>query len=137
MMRLWWTVGVLRRDFGRQAAAMPSITVDPPSSLIDEPVSIAVSGLAPSSRISIRSTLQERDKRFEAAAHFIADQHGRVNLCEQGSVGGSFVGKINLAVKTQLEKLYLQLPPNISDLSVTEITSEIDSQRMNAADLID
>ena len=98
IMRLWWTVGVLRRDFGRQAAAMPSITVDPPSSLIDEPVSIAVSGLAPSSRISIRSTLQERGKRFEAAAHFIADQQGRVNLCEDGSVGGSFVGKINLAV---------------------------------------
>ena len=96
IVRLGWTVGVLRRDFGRQAAAMPSITVDPPSSLIDEPVSIAVSGLAPSSRISIRSTLQERDKRFEAAAHFIADQHGRVNLCEQGSVGGSFVGKTNL-----------------------------------------
>lgn len=45
--------------------------------------------------------------------------------------------KINLAVKIQLDKLYLQLPPNISDLVVTEITSEIDSQRMNAADLID
>ena len=95
IMRLWWTVGVLRRDFGRQAAAMPSITVDPPSSLMDEPVSVAVSGLAPSSRISIRSTLKERGKRFEASAHFVADQRGRVNLREQGSVGGSYVGKIN------------------------------------------
>ncbi|XP_038074261.1 acyl-coenzyme A amino acid N-acyltransferase 2-like isoform X2 [Patiria miniata] len=75
-----------------QCANMTSIAVFPPSSFIDDTVSVVVSGLAPNTRVSLRSSVQDRDKVFQAVGHFEADGDGKVDLNAQQSLGGSYTG---------------------------------------------
>ncbi|XP_038075961.1 bile acid-CoA:amino acid N-acyltransferase-like [Patiria miniata] len=75
-----------------QCANMTSIAVFPPSSFIDDTVSVVVSGLAPNTRVSLRLSVQDRDKVFQAVGHFEADRDGKVDLNTQQSLGGSYTG---------------------------------------------
>ncbi|XP_022089109.1 acyl-coenzyme A amino acid N-acyltransferase 2-like [Acanthaster planci] len=77
----------------RQCATMlPSITVNPQSSFVDDIVAVVASGLPPNSAVSVGSILRERDKVFQSLGHFVADQNGRVDLSTQQSHGGSYTG---------------------------------------------
>lgn len=66
----------------------PSIDVQPISPLIDEVLSINVSGLAPHERVSIRSTAMG----WQASAEFEADDTGEVDLGKQAPISGSYKG---------------------------------------------
>ena len=69
------------------------ISVKPFSSLIDETVRIAVSGLQPRQKITLQATLVgDKGEAFESHAHYIADEDCTVDVCRQPSVGGSYTG---------------------------------------------
>ncbi|XP_038075757.1 bile acid-CoA:amino acid N-acyltransferase-like isoform X1 [Patiria miniata] len=82
----------LQRYVRMCAKNITSIAVFPPSSFIDDTVSVVVSGLAPNTRVSLRSSVQDRDKVFQAVGHFEADRDGKVDLNAQQSLGGSYTG---------------------------------------------
>ncbi|XP_076407156.1 acyl-coenzyme A thioesterase 2, mitochondrial-like isoform X2 [Peromyscus maniculatus bairdii] len=59
----------------------------------DEPLSIAVHGLAPEQPVTLRAALRdEKGARFRAHARYRADAHGRLDLARAPALGGSFAG---------------------------------------------
>uniref|UniRef100_A0A8C3YQ05 Acyl-coenzyme A thioesterase 4 n=1 Tax=Catagonus wagneri TaxID=51154 RepID=A0A8C3YQ05_9CETA len=59
----------------------------------DEPVRIAVRGLAPRQRITLRASLRdEKGALFRAHARYCADADGLLDLARAPALGGSFVG---------------------------------------------
>ncbi|XP_059995691.1 acyl-coenzyme A thioesterase 2, mitochondrial-like isoform X3 [Lagenorhynchus albirostris] len=59
----------------------------------DEPVRIAVRGLAPGQPVTLRASLRdEKDALFRAHARYCADAHGQLDLERAPALGGSFTG---------------------------------------------
>ncbi|XP_031213591.1 acyl-coenzyme A thioesterase 2, mitochondrial-like [Mastomys coucha] len=59
----------------------------------DEPLSIAVRGLAPEQPVTLRSALRdEKSALFRAHARYRADAHGKLDLARAPALGGSFTG---------------------------------------------
>lgn len=59
----------------------------------DEPVRIAVRGLAPGQRVTLRASLRdEKGALFRAHARYCADTDGQLDLARAPALGGSFVG---------------------------------------------
>ena len=59
----------------------------------DEPVRIAVRGLAPGQPVTLRASLRdENDALFRAHARYCADAHGQLDLERAPALGGSFTG---------------------------------------------
>ncbi|XP_072485284.1 acyl-coenzyme A thioesterase 1-like [Notamacropus eugenii] len=71
-----------------------TVTLAPgPRSLWDEPVAIAVHGLAPAQRVTLRASLRdETGGLFQASARYEADADGQLNLARAPSLGGSYSG---------------------------------------------
>ncbi|XP_058285366.1 acyl-coenzyme A thioesterase 2, mitochondrial-like [Hylobates moloch] len=59
----------------------------------DEPVRIAVRGLAPEQTVTLRASLHdEKGALFQAHARYRADAHGELDLERAPALGGSFAG---------------------------------------------
>ncbi|XP_057638176.1 acyl-coenzyme A thioesterase 1-like [Chionomys nivalis] len=59
----------------------------------DEPLSIAVRGLAPEQPVTLRAALRdEKGALFRSHARYRADPHGELNLARAPALGGSFAG---------------------------------------------
>ena len=59
----------------------------------DEPVRIAVRGLAPEQPVTLRASLRdEKGALFRAHARYCADADGQLDLARAPALGGSFVG---------------------------------------------
>ncbi|XP_057638889.1 acyl-coenzyme A thioesterase 5-like [Chionomys nivalis] len=59
----------------------------------DEPLSIAVRGLAPEQPVTLRAALRdEKGALFQAHARYRADPHGELDLARAPALGGSFAG---------------------------------------------
>ncbi|KAM9091647.1 acyl-coenzyme A thioesterase 1-like isoform 1-T1 [Megaptera novaeangliae] len=59
----------------------------------DEPVRIAVRGLAPGQQVTLRASLRdEKGALFRAHARYCADAHGQLDLERAPALGGSFTG---------------------------------------------
>ncbi|XP_072485280.1 acyl-coenzyme A thioesterase 1-like [Notamacropus eugenii] len=71
-----------------------TVTLTPgPRSLWDEPVAIAVHGLAPAQRVTLRASLRdEKEGLFQASALYQADAGGQLDLARAPSLGGSYSG---------------------------------------------
>ncbi|XP_072485279.1 acyl-coenzyme A thioesterase 1-like [Notamacropus eugenii] len=71
-----------------------TVTLTPgPRSLWDEPVAIAVHGLAPAQRVTLRASfLDEKGALFQASALYEADAGGQLDLARAPSLGGSYSG---------------------------------------------
>uniref|UniRef100_A0A8D0XDX2 Acyl-coenzyme A thioesterase 4 n=1 Tax=Sus scrofa TaxID=9823 RepID=A0A8D0XDX2_PIG len=71
-----------------------TVTLEPAGSCCwDEPVRIAVRGLAPGQRVTLRSSLRdEKGALFRAHARYCADANGQLDLARAPALGGSFVG---------------------------------------------
>ncbi|XP_076407157.1 acyl-coenzyme A thioesterase 1 isoform X2 [Peromyscus maniculatus bairdii] len=71
-----------------------TLSVEPAGrSCWDEPLSIAVSGLAPEQPVTLRAALRdEKGTSFRAHARYRADAHGRLDLARAPALGGSFAG---------------------------------------------
>ncbi|XP_038073474.1 acyl-coenzyme A amino acid N-acyltransferase 1-like [Patiria miniata] len=73
------------------------LTVAPFSSLVDSKVTIRATGMKANSPVTIRSFVQQETRRsgfvkFEAHAHYIADDRGVVSVPDQMSLGGTYTG---------------------------------------------
>ena len=71
-----------------------TLSVEPAGrSCWDEPLSIAVRGLAPEQPVTLRSVLRdEKGMLFRAHARYRADSHGELDLARVPALGGSFSG---------------------------------------------
>ena len=71
-----------------------TLSVEPTGrSCWDEPLSIAVRGLAPEQPVTLRSVLRdEKGALFRAHARYRADSHGELDLARTPALGGSFSG---------------------------------------------
>ncbi|XP_068948234.1 acyl-coenzyme A thioesterase 1-like [Petaurus breviceps papuanus] len=73
-----------------------AVTVDltpGPRSLWDEPVAIAVHGLVPAQRVTLRASLRdEKGALFRASARYQADAGGQLDLARAPALGGSYSG---------------------------------------------
>ncbi|XP_071080463.1 bile acid-CoA:amino acid N-acyltransferase-like isoform X2 [Haliotis cracherodii] len=70
----------------------PTLIVEPTDALVDEPVSIRVSGLQRHQKITLSALLRGAGKEFVSCAHYTADENGHVDTTVQSSEGGSFNG---------------------------------------------
>ncbi|KAM6202012.1 LOW QUALITY PROTEIN: acyl-coenzyme A thioesterase 6-like [Rhynchocyon petersi] len=70
-----------------------TVTVEPERCCWDEPVRMAVRGLAPQQPVTLRASLRdEKGALFRAHARYCADQSGELDLTRAPALGGSFVG---------------------------------------------
>jgi hypothetical protein len=71
-----------------------TLTVEPAGRCCwDEPVRIAVRGLAPEQPVTLRASLRdEKGARFRAHARYRADAAGHLDLARAPALGGSFAG---------------------------------------------
>jgi dienelactone hydrolase len=67
-----------------------NLTIEPADALLDEPVAIRVSGVAPGSRITL--SLRSPELRARAVAEFVADERGAVDTATQAPVAGDYDG---------------------------------------------
>ncbi|XP_046567120.1 acyl-coenzyme A amino acid N-acyltransferase 1-like isoform X2 [Haliotis rubra] len=70
----------------------PTLLVEPSDALIDEPLSVRVSGLQLHQKITLSAVLRGEGKEFASCAHYTADDAGCVDTAVQPSEGGSFNG---------------------------------------------
>ncbi|XP_020026898.2 acyl-coenzyme A thioesterase 1-like isoform X1 [Castor canadensis] len=76
------------------ARTTATLTVEPAGRCCwDEPVRIAVRGLAPEQPVTLRASLRdEKGARFRAHARYRADAAGHLDLARAPALGGSFAG---------------------------------------------
>ncbi|PYN82526.1 MAG: hypothetical protein DMD97_00845, partial [Candidatus Rokuibacteriota bacterium] len=71
----------------------PRIVVDQPVALYDAPLSIALEGFAPRTRVTVTATFQVAEATpWRSGAAFIADDGGRVDVTRQAPVAGTWEG---------------------------------------------
>ena len=71
----------------------PRIVVDQPVALYDAPLSIALEGFAPRTRVTVTATFQVAEATpWRSGAAFIADDGGRVDITRQAPVAGTWEG---------------------------------------------
>ena len=73
---------------------MVSLHIYPAECLVDDTVSIVVTGLTAGQKITICATLEDDGKRFYSAAHYTADSQGIVDVSKLPSTGGTYVSII-------------------------------------------
>ena len=77
----------------QQATKHVKLSCSPLSAMMDKKVTIDLEGLEPNQKVSLQAKLVgDSNDRYHSLAHYIADQHGRVCMNSQPSVGGSYVG---------------------------------------------
>jgi hypothetical protein len=65
-------------------ASSPVLTVEPARALLDEPVVIRLSGLAPYGSVTLTATMTDHfDRRWQSEATFTADSEGVVDVSTQ------------------------------------------------------
>jgi dienelactone hydrolase len=73
------------------ASSSYQLEITPHTSLIDEPVSIRLSGLQPRQHVTIHAhTLDGFHQRWQSTAMFVADEQGMVDLSTQKPLSGSY-----------------------------------------------
>jgi dienelactone hydrolase len=70
----------------------PSLLVIPQHGLVDDVISVHVTGLPPHCDVTLAAVLDESGKVFVSYAHYVADWRGTVNVDTDGSNGGTYTG---------------------------------------------
>ena len=61
--------------------------------MLDEPIAIVLSGLAPNESVVLQARMRDgRDRLWTSSAQFVADGHGVVDIAGTPSIGGSYEG---------------------------------------------
>ncbi|XP_034033242.1 acyl-coenzyme A thioesterase 1-like [Thalassophryne amazonica] len=69
------------------------LSVQPSRVLVDEKLSILVQNLCPDSRVTLHALYQcEGGHNWEAFAHYVSDATGSINVVEEPSLGGTYLG---------------------------------------------
>jgi dienelactone hydrolase len=72
---------------------VPRLTVTPASALVDQPVRIQISGLAPGAGVTVRARTALGEKGvLQSSAAFVADANGRIVADRAPAVAGSYQG---------------------------------------------
>ena len=80
-------------SYKRAKLCISDISVEPPCSLVDEKVEIVVSGLDSKQNVTLEARIVgEKGEEFESYAHYVADKDGKVDVCRESSLGGSYSG---------------------------------------------
>src|SRR5690242_10455163 len=70
---------------------MTEIHVDPRRSMVDEPISIQLTGLQPGERVTLRAAqTDDLQRTWRAHATFLADAHGKVSVPERAPLAGTY-----------------------------------------------
>ncbi|CAI9744364.1 acyl-coenzyme A amino acid N-acyltransferase 1-like [Octopus vulgaris] len=76
--------------------ALVSVTVNPENGLVDEQVSVSVSGLKPEENVTVSATIEQSSKKretvFRSFGHFKASVDGCVNLVTDPCLAGTYTG---------------------------------------------
>lgn len=103
-LRHYHTLGVFRHRvvisltlaclfIARSASAVVSIAATPVSALLDQRLSIRISGLNPNATVRVRAKSQAQDTLWwRSEAWFMADDRGRIDLDHQAPQSGSYDG---------------------------------------------
>lgn len=71
----------------------PQISITPEPALLDQPLKIIISNLAPNKKISVQTSLTDQNKKtWQAAALFESNNQGMINLSTQAPISGSYKG---------------------------------------------
>uniref|UniRef100_A0AAY4EN29 Uncharacterized protein n=1 Tax=Denticeps clupeoides TaxID=299321 RepID=A0AAY4EN29_9TELE len=82
-----------------ESSCCPLLSVRPQRGLVDEKFRIVLRNLLPKQEVTLRSLHHSEDKDFwEAFGHYISDENGVVNVVEDASVGGTYVGRKPMAL---------------------------------------
>ncbi|XP_028811323.1 acyl-coenzyme A thioesterase 4-like isoform X1 [Denticeps clupeoides] len=86
--------GVGTRVAMTECSCCPLLSVRPQRGLVDEKFRIVLRNLLPKQEVTLRSLHHSEDKDFwEAFGHYISDENGVINVVEDASVGGTYVGR--------------------------------------------
>lgn len=94
-----------------------TVSINPAAGLADQPVKIAVLGLAPSQEVTLRALVVDGHGRlFDSCAHYQADTQGKVDLAKDPSQGGDYIGVEPMGLfwslsPAAMEKPYHRLEP--------------------------
>ncbi|XP_029657994.1 acyl-coenzyme A amino acid N-acyltransferase 1-like [Octopus sinensis] len=76
--------------------ALVSVTVNPEKGLVDEQLSVSVSGLKPEENVTVSATIEQSSKKretvFRSFGHFKASVDGCVNLVTDPCLAGTYTG---------------------------------------------
>jgi dienelactone hydrolase len=74
-------------------ASSPLLTVEPARALLDEPVVIRLTGLAPGEDVTLTATMTDHlDRRWQSEATFTADRAGVIEVSTLAPIAGTYVG---------------------------------------------
>lgn len=75
------------------AQCIVKLSVHPSRALVDEKFKVVVQKAAPGANLTVQSHhLSENKHHWEAFGHYICDNTGTINLCEDPSLGGTYCG---------------------------------------------
>lgn len=132
-------------DATRETAPSPaahSIGIEPARALTDAPLSIRLSGFAPSTQVTLRAwTRDEQDRRWTSTADFAADERGAVDVAAHAPLAGHYAEADGLGLLWSMT-----LDPTERDISpfaaqgraplVVTLEAEVAGQVVSAAECV-
>ncbi|MBA3439281.1 MAG: acyl-CoA thioesterase/BAAT N-terminal domain-containing protein, partial [Pyrinomonadaceae bacterium] len=119
----------------------PMIRFTPAQALMDEPITIRLSGLPPKKPLIVKARMLLLGKTWQSQATFIADEHGRVDLGKQAPTGGSYPGVDPMGLFWSMTPDAAQTTPEqkadvkVSDPVVTSFDVEMEGRTVASASL--
>lgn len=95
--------------------------INPAKCLMDEKVHIKITNLEPCENVTVRCTVEQNGFVYDSLAHFIASSNGEVDLANDPSFGGSYIGIDQMGIFWSMlpatgQKLGLRyIPRNVTD----------------------
>jgi hypothetical protein len=88
------------------------ILVDQPDALMDVPISIELSGFAPSQPVTLTTTqIFPSHSRWQARAAFTVDENGRVSVARQAPASGDYEGVAAMGLLWSAQRVAPPSPP--------------------------
>ena len=118
--------------------AQPAIHVSPETALVDEPVRIHLTGLAPDQSVTVRATTtNSAGRRWQSRAEFKANKDGVVDLSKQSPVSGTYSGVDPMGLFWSMDMIAEpQQPSAAANQSQTSrvMSFEVEASRENSRD---
>lgn len=74
-------------------ALEPKIVVTPDRVILDQPLEISISNLAPNIKVTLETKAKDKDgNAWIARADFMSDENGQINVAKQAPISGSYAG---------------------------------------------
>lgn len=84
------------------------IKVYPEEPLVDDKISITISGLSPQQKVTVKTSVTEVKSTFSSSACFISDASGHVFIDKQPSILGTYTGDNKISF-TMIHVYYINI----------------------------